>query len=67
MSAHASQIRPLKAWQIRTPQSTIRNPQLKGRADMLAMLFYAEWDTDEQPRPSAPSRAEQFRAEMRIW
>jgi len=51
MSAHASQIRPLKAWQIRTPQSTIRNPQLKGRADMLAMLFYADWNAnDDQPR-----------------
>jgi len=38
------------------------------RADMLAMLFYADWDTDdEQPRPSTPSRAAQLRSEMSGW
>jgi hypothetical protein len=35
---------------------------------MLAMLFYADWDTnDEQLRPSTPSRAAQFRSGMTGW
>jgi hypothetical protein len=49
-------------------KSAIRNPQSKGRADMLAMLFYADWDTDdEQTSPSSPSRAAQLRSEMAGW